>query len=57
MAKGQELLLAELSRKGIKTYTIYGDEPYDRAIIYSFQTKKSHKVNKEELIRFLNNEK
>lgn len=55
MSKGQEILLKQLSRIGIDTYTIYGNEPYNEATIYSFQVNKSIKVNKQELINFLNN--
>lgn len=56
MSKGQELLLKKLSQIGIDTYTIYGDEPYNEAILFSFQNEKSIKLNKEELILFLNNQ-
>lgn len=56
LRKGQELLLKELSQLGIKTYCIYGNPPYDEAVIYSFQNNKTKTVNKLELIKFLNNE-
>jgi hypothetical protein len=56
LTKGQKLLLKRLSSKGINTYVVYGDYPYESAIIYSFQTGKSLQVNKETLIKFLNNE-
>ena len=55
MSKGQEILLKKLSQIGIDTYTIYGDEPYNEAKIYSFQSNRTKTVNKENLIRFLNN--
>ena len=57
MSKGQQILLGKLSKMGIDTYTIYGDEPYDEATIYSFQSNRTKKVNKTELIKFLNNER
>lgn len=55
MSVGQEILLKKLSKIGIDTYTIYGDDPYESAIVYSFQANVSKKMNKQELIRFLNN--
>ena len=55
LGKGQKLLLERLSKKGINTYCIYGNQPYDNAKIYSFQTKTHKNVNKKELIDFLNN--
>jgi len=55
MSKGQQILLGKLSKIGIDTYTIYGDEPYNESIIYSFQSNRTKKVNKIELINFLNN--
>lgn len=56
MGKGQEILLKQLSKLGIDTYTIYGNEPYNEALIYSFQSETTKKVNREELILFLNNQ-
>jgi hypothetical protein len=55
LAVGQKLLLEELSRKGIKTYCVYGNYPYLSAKIYSFQNKKTINVNQEQLIKFLDN--
>ena len=55
LAVGQKLLLQELSRKGIKTYCVYGNYPYLSAKIYSFQNKKSIFVNQKQLIKFLDN--
>ena len=55
MSKGQEILLKKLSVMGIDTYTVYGNEPYNEATVYSFQAKKSKVMNQEELINFLNN--
>tara|TARA_R110000824_G_scaffold41370_3_gene123171 strand:+ start:2315 stop:2704 length:390 start_codon:yes stop_codon:yes gene_type:complete len=51
---GQKLLLKKLSKIGIKTYVIYGDEPYFESKIYSFQNNQTIKVNKKQLIKFLN---
>ncbi len=55
LAIGQKILLERLSKLGIKTYCIYGNQPYDNVKIYSFQTKTHKNVNKKELIDFLNN--
>ncbi len=55
LAVGQKILLERLSKLGIKTYCIYGNQPYNDAKIYSFQTKTHKNVNKKELIDFLNN--
>lgn len=55
LSKGQEILLKKLSKMGINTYCIYGDPPYDTAIIYSFQRCESINVNYNQLIKFLNN--
>lgn len=57
MSKGQQILLGKLSKIGIDTYTVYGDEPYNEARIYSFQRNETKKVNREQLIKFLNNER
>ena len=51
MGKGQYLLLQELSKKGIKTYCISGDQPYNSAVIFSFQTNKAKKVNSLKLLQ------
>ena len=51
---GQEILLKNLSKLGIKTYVVYGDYPFDSSKIYSFQTKEIKLFNKKELINFLN---
>jgi hypothetical protein len=56
MGLGQNLLLKKLSKLGLKVFTVYGDEPFNEAVIYSFQSDKSKKVNKETLIKFLNND-
>ena len=53
---GQKILLKRLSDLGIQTYCVYGDTPYNRSIIYSFQTNQQKIVDKSELINFLNNE-
>lgn len=55
LSKGQDILLQKLSKIGINTYCIWGDEPYEEAKIYSFQTKTFKNVNKKELINFLDN--
>lgn len=56
LSKGQELLLQRLSNLGINTYVVYGDEPYNTAYIYSFQTKETIKVDQENLKLFLDNQ-
>jgi hypothetical protein len=53
---GQEILLKKLSKIGIKTFVVYGDEPYNDVKIHSFQTGKTKQINREQLIKFLNNE-
>lgn len=54
LQKGQEILLKKLSKMGIPTYVVYGNEPYNHAKIYSFQTQTYKLVNRKELIEFLN---
>jgi len=56
LSKGQHLLLQRLSKLGINTYVVYGDPPYNYSTVYSYQKKVSRVLNKEELIKFLNNE-
>ena len=53
---GQEILLKKLSKIGIKTFVVYGDEPYNDCKIHSFQSGKTKQINREQLIKFLNNE-
>ena len=55
LSTGQKLLLAKLSKIGINTYVVYGDKPYEDSLIYSFQTNTAKRVNKSQLIEFLNN--
>ena len=55
MGVGQKRTLLDLSRKGINTFCIYGNLPYNTAIIYSFQSDKTHRVSQQQLINFLNN--
>lgn len=54
LSKGQELLLQELSNKGIDTYVVYGDYPYNQNKIYSFQSNTYKEMNQEELLYFIN---
>lgn len=56
LSKGQDILLSEITKKGICCYVVYGDYPYNNVEVYSYSSNKTKKMNKEELIKFLNNE-
>jgi hypothetical protein len=56
LSTGQNILLAKLSSLGIDTYVIYGNYPYDKVDVYSYQSKSVIKMSNYDLIKFLNNE-
>jgi len=55
LSTGQDILLRKLSEAGIDTYVIYGNYPYDKVDLYSYQTKIFKKLSNYELLNFLNN--
>ena len=57
LSKGQDILLSEITKKGILCYVVYGDFPYDSVEVYSYASKELRKMNKHQLIKFLNNER
>lgn len=56
LSKGQDILLSEITKKGIMCYVVYGDFPYDSVEVFSYASKETRKMNKHQLIKFLNNE-
>lgn len=55
LSTGQHLLLKKISKLGINTYVVYGDEPYNEVKVFSYQSESYRKLNKKQLIEFLNN--
>lgn len=56
ISKGQFNVLTKLSEMGVKCYIVRASPPYDIAEVYSFQSKKTKLLLKNQLIKFIEND-